>query len=62
VASQLAPQAPRSLPIELDADIETRREDDLGRQGPPRLVLQLDLDSCAWPSAQRANSRRRPSP
>jgi hypothetical protein len=62
MASQLAPQPPRSLPVELDADIEARREYDLGRQSPPRLALQLDLDSCPWPSAQRANSWRRPSP
>jgi hypothetical protein len=62
MASQLAPQTPRSLPVELDADIEARREHDLGRQSPPRLALELDLDSGPWPSAQRANSRRRPSP
>jgi hypothetical protein len=58
MASQLAPQPPRSLPVELDADIETRREYDLGRQSPPLLALELDLDSRPWPSTQRANSRR----
>ena len=62
MASQLTPQPPRSLPVELDADIEARSEHDLGRQSSPRLALELDLDSCPWPSAQRANSRRRPSP
>jgi hypothetical protein len=62
VASQLSPQPPRALPIERDADIEARREHDLGRQSPPRLALQLDLDACPWPSAQGANSWRRPSP
>jgi hypothetical protein len=44
MASQLAPQPPRSLPVELDADIEARCEHDLGRQSPPRLALELDLD------------------
>jgi hypothetical protein len=62
VASQLATQPPRSLPIELDADIETRREHDLGWQSPPRLALELDLDSRPRSRAQSANSWRRPSP
>jgi hypothetical protein len=44
VPSQLVPQAPRSSPVELDSDVEARGEHDLGRQGPPRLALELDLD------------------
>ena len=31
-------------PVELDPDVEPRGEHDLGRQGPPRLALELDLD------------------
>jgi hypothetical protein len=42
--SQLAPQAPRSCSVELDADVEPRGEHDRGRQGPPCLALELDLD------------------
>ena len=52
----------RALAVELDADVEPRREHDLGRQGPPGLALELDLDPPARPGAQKANSWRRPSP
>ena len=58
VQTELLPQPPRTRPVELDADVEACREHDLGRQGPPRLALELDLDSFARPSAQGANSWR----
>ena len=58
VQTELLPQPPRPRPVELDADVEACREHDLGRQGPPRLALELDLDSFARPSAQGANSWR----
>ena len=62
VPSQLAAQPSRSLPVELDAHVEPRREHDFSRQGPPRLAFELDLDSLPWPGPQRANPWRRPSP
>jgi hypothetical protein len=58
VQTELLPQPPRPRPVELDPDVEACREHDLGRQGPPRLALELDLDSFARPSAQGANSWR----
>jgi hypothetical protein len=62
VLPQLVPQPSRSLPVQLDADIEPGREHDLRRQGSPGLTLERNLDSPARPRAQRANPWRRPSP
>ena len=59
-AQELASQAPGSFPIELDTDVEPRRQHDLGRQGPPVLAVEGDLDSRPRPSDERANSWRRP--
>jgi hypothetical protein len=44
VASQLVPQAPRPRSVELDADVEPRGQHDLGRQRPPRVALERNLD------------------
>lgn len=62
VQPQLTPYSPRSLPVELDTDIQARSEDDLGGKSPPRLALELDLDSSSRPGAEGANPWRRPSP
>jgi hypothetical protein len=44
VPSQLPPQPTRPCPVELDSHVEARREHDLGRQSPPRLALERNLD------------------
>jgi hypothetical protein len=62
VLTELAPQPPGPFAIELDTQVEPGTEHDLGRQGPPRLAFELDLDSPARPRVQGANSWRRPSP
>jgi hypothetical protein len=62
VLTEPARQPASPLPVELDAHVQTGREHNFGGQGPPRLALELDLDSSARPRAQGANSWRRPSP
>ncbi|HEU5066023.1 MAG TPA: hypothetical protein VFT86_09160 [Gaiellaceae bacterium] len=62
VLAELAPQPTGPVPVELDAHVEAGGEHDLGRQGPPGLAFELDLDPSARPCAQGANSWRRPSP
>jgi hypothetical protein len=52
VLTELPPQPPRPLAVELDAHVEPGGENDLGRQGPPLLAFELDLDSSARPRAQ----------
>ena len=62
VLTEPARQPASPLTVELDAHVEPGSEHDLGRQGPPLLAFELDLDSSERPRAQRANSWRRPSP
>jgi hypothetical protein len=62
VLTELVPQPAGPLAIELDTQVEPGTEHDLGRQGPPGLAFELDLDSRPRSRAQGANSWRRPSP
>ncbi len=60
VAHELAPHPPRPRPVELDADIQPRRENGLLGQRSPMLPVEGDLDAPAGPREKRANSWRRP--
>ena len=62
VLTEPARQPASLLPVERDAHSEPGTEHDLGRQGPPLLAFELDLDSSARARAQGTNSWRRPSP
>ena len=60
VPAQLAPDPPRPLTAQLDADVEPCGQDDLGGKRPPGLAVELDLDSLPRPREERANSWRKP--
>lgn len=57
---ELTAYSPRPGAIELDTDRQACRQDCLGRQGPPGLLFQYDLDAPARAREQGANPWRRP--
>lgn len=52
------PPGPRA--VELNANVQARRQHGLGRQGPPVLPVESDLDAPARPREQGANPWRQP--
>jgi hypothetical protein len=59
-SNELPANPPRPSAVELDADIQSRRKHGLGRQRPPVLPFEGDLDASAGPREQGANPWRRP--
>jgi hypothetical protein len=60
VPDELTADSPRSITVELHADVQARRQHDFGRQRSPVLPFELDLDAPAWTPAKSANPWRRP--